>query len=565
MPDLKNELFQGAAGYYLGHEWSVMPVEPGGKKPLVDWKSYQGERCAESDLSAWWDKWPKANVGVITGKISGVTVVDIDTAKGQETIAPYVKDLKTPTAKTQKGGTHLYFQYVPGLTNSVRRLDGVDLRNDGGFVVAPPSRGMWGNYEWVPGLELGIVSLAPMPPALVEAFKNPAKQGEAAQPARVVDASAFDQGKRNDTLFHYALALSRGGHATEAELASMLEPLNKLCRPPLPASDLLTIVRSALRHDAKDDRNWSTEVRDWVEYTGGQDFGLTAIYGDLGAKDTIDKTAVRVAIRRMVESKNIEPCGRRHGWYRKIVNTRSPIDIMAASAQALDIKLPLGLDQMVNLYPGNIIVVAGEQDVGKTAFMIEVARLNQERYEIDYFSSEMGASEFSIRLSLYDNIALSDWKFHPYEQEANFQDVVEPNRISIIDYFEISDEFWRIAGSLAKIHEKLNGTGLAIVALQKGKGKEFGRGADFGMEKPRLYVTMSRAADYRGGVAKIIKAKNWKTDQNPNGMMRPFKILRGHEFLTDYPWMSISDYDAEFGTENGQAKGEGRLYPRRST
>ena len=86
------------------------------------------------------------------------------------------------------------------------------------------------------------------------------------------------------------------------------------------------------------------------------------------------------------------------------------------------------------------------------------------------------------------------------------------------------------------------------------------------MEKPRLYVTMSRAADYRGGVAKIVKAKNWKTVQNPNGMMRPFKILSGHEFLTDYPWMSMSDYDAEFGTENGQAKSEqGRLYQKRSS
>jgi hypothetical protein len=507
MPDLKNELFAGAAGYYLGYEWSVMPVEPGGKKPLVDWKSYQEERCAESDLSAWWDKWPKANVGIITGKISGVTVVDIDTDKGKATIAPYIKDLKTPTAKTQKGGMHLYFQYVPGLTNSVRRLDGIDLRNDGGFVVAPPSRGMWGNYEWVKGLELGIVTPAPMPPALVEAFKNPAKQ-EAQPTQRVVDAAAFDQGKRNDTLFHYALSLARGGHTTEDGLLSMLGPLNKLCQPPLPHGDLLTIVRSALRHDFKKDRSWSTEIKDWVEYTGGKDFSLMAIYGDLGAKDPADRSSIRVVIGRMAEAKYIEPCGRRHGWYRKIVNTRNPIDIMAASTSSLDIRLPLGLDRMVNLYPGNIIVVAGEQDVGKTTFMIETARLNQDRYEIDYFSSEMGGSEFNIRLSLYENMKLSDWKFHPYEQETNFQDVVEPNRISIIDYFEISDEFWRIAGHLGKIHEKLNGTGLAIIALQKGKGKEFGRGADFGMEKPRLYVTMSRAADYRGGVAKIIKAKN---------------------------------------------------------
>lgn len=563
MPDLKNELFAGAAGYYLGYEWSVIPVEAGGKKPLVDWKSYQQERCEEADLSTWWDKWPKANVGVITGKISGVTVVDIDTDKGKQTIAQYISGIKTPTAKTQKGGTHLYFQYVPGLTNSVRRLDGIDLRNDGGFVVAPPSVGMWGTYEWVKGLEPGITPFAPMPPALIEAFKNQPKKEAEAQPARVVDEAAFGHGKRNDTLFHYALALARGGHANEAALVSMLEPLNKLCRPPLPPQDLLTIARSALRHDSKDDKSWATEVKDWVEYTGGKDFGLTAIYGDLGAREPADKSAIRVVIGRLVEAKHIEPCGRRHGWYRKIVNTRNPIDIMAASTKALDIKLPLGLDQLVNLYPGNIVVVAGEQDVGKTTFMIEVARLNQDRFDVDYFSSEMGGSEFNIRLSLYDNMKLEDWKFRPYEQEANFQDVVEPNRISLIDYFEISDEFWRIAGSLGKIHEKLNGTGLAVVALQKGKGKEFGRGADFGMEKPRLYVTMSRAADYRGGVAKIVKAKNWKTDVNPNGMMRPFKILRGHEFITDYPWMSISDYDAEFGTENGQAK-DGRLYPRRS-
>jgi hypothetical protein len=183
--------------------------------------------------------------------------------------------------------------------------------------------------------------------------------------------------------------------------------------------------------------------------------------------------------------------------------------------------------------PGNIAVVAGEPDSGKTAYLLNIVKDNQHAHEIHYFSSEMGAMELRSRLELFPDIDINQWSFHAKERAANFQDVIRPDGFNIIDFLEIHDAFYTIGGMLKSIHDRLK-DGVAVIAIQKGKGVELGRGGSFSVEKPRLYLSLSN--DYPGHSIKIVKCKNWRTSENPNGLERRFKLVNGCQLIELNDW-----------------------------
>jgi archaellum biogenesis ATPase FlaH len=127
---------------YISKGISVIPVGLD-KKPLIEWKEYQTRLATDEELQKWFSG--TANIGIVTGKISGISVVDIDPRHGGS-----AKGLPpTLMAKTQGGGWHLYYHYLPGLPNKANVRPGIDIRSDGGYVIAPPSKGQDGEYEWV--------------------------------------------------------------------------------------------------------------------------------------------------------------------------------------------------------------------------------------------------------------------------------------------------------------------------------------------------------------------------------------------------------------------------------
>ncbi len=133
---------------YLSHGWSVIPLEPQGKKPVVPWKDYQTRHATEQEVTEWFTGTGN-NLGIVTGKISGITVIDCDSRSALELVAN--KGLPTcPMVRTGKG-YHFYYAYEPGVGNFQKRADlpGIDLRGDGGYVVAPFSIHETGKiYEW---------------------------------------------------------------------------------------------------------------------------------------------------------------------------------------------------------------------------------------------------------------------------------------------------------------------------------------------------------------------------------------------------------------------------------
>lgn len=160
---------------YLSHGWPTIPIgldsiSKGWKKPLIKWQPYQTNLPTEQDLHNWWKLWPDARVGIVTGKLSGIIVVDIDPRHGGS-----IDNIDLPPtliSKTGGGGWHYYYkhpknQVIPNASNSPHK--GIDIRGDGGFVVAPPSLHASGEqYEWsLLGLDTELI--APCPDWLAEA------------------------------------------------------------------------------------------------------------------------------------------------------------------------------------------------------------------------------------------------------------------------------------------------------------------------------------------------------------------------------------------------------------
>ena len=148
-----------AAKDYLGRGWSVIPIVPGAKKPLIPWAEFQKRHATDAELDAWWAKYPDANVGIVTGRISGLVVVDIDVDRGGNPETVYKDTPSGMVAQTGSGGYHLFYSYpsdAPSVGNQVRD-DGIDVRGDGGYVVAAPSTHSSGQlYQWK--LQGGLVT-----------------------------------------------------------------------------------------------------------------------------------------------------------------------------------------------------------------------------------------------------------------------------------------------------------------------------------------------------------------------------------------------------------------------
>jgi len=235
--------------------WAILPLEPGKKTPhgaLVP----HGLLDATTDTVAikrWWKLTPDAGIGIRTGAVSGLVVLDIDPRHGGDESLLELEGQhgtlpETVTALTGGGGQHAFFLH-PGPTvlirNSVRLggLAGLDVRADGGYVVAPPSRHPNGRaYAWELSSHPDDIPLAVLPDWLRELVHPTAIPGDRDSKEPIPD------GERNATLTRLAGSMRRRGMSQEAILAALLAENEQRCRPPLPRSEVERIAASVSRY-----------------------------------------------------------------------------------------------------------------------------------------------------------------------------------------------------------------------------------------------------------------------------------------------------------------------------
>ncbi len=246
---------RSALAYASRFNWRVFPLKPNEKTPLVnDWP----KRATIDPLriNEWWAKWPDANIGIACGP-SGLVVIDCDvknpSANGIDAwrellIEQGFKD-DTIIQLTPSGGEHFIFS-VNGckgvIRNSSGRLGpGIDVRAEGGYIVAAPSVTGQGKYQWDAGAHPTSKAIAPIPPKLAAMLLEEMRMPKVHAP----NGNNILAGQRNDVLTSLAGSMRRHG-MTEPEILAAISTVNEgRCQPPLPFVEVQRIASSVSRYE----------------------------------------------------------------------------------------------------------------------------------------------------------------------------------------------------------------------------------------------------------------------------------------------------------------------------
>jgi hypothetical protein len=410
----------------------------------------------------------------------------------------------------------------------------------GQYVLVPPSIYKGKLYEWVKHQGPDDMEVAVLPHDTLSRLldilncsssftSKPSTRDLCKSDAKWVQLwQGAEAGSLHDATIQLAGHLLVRGLSQE-EVIEMLRLWNTRNNPPSDENMLIKRVmgidKREIKKQMEGERGLTEEVKEWVMTTSGN-FLTTDLFRELGLTTRDNKKKAVVYLLRLEKEGIVTKCGMKRGCYRAIEKDAPLIDYLSADiSHVFDIKWPFELEKWVNIYPHNVIVVAGTANAGKTAFMLNTVKLNMNKFPIEYFSSEMGAEELKLRLSKFEDIALRDWRFHPRDRAGNFADAIAPDAVNIVDYLEINKDFYEVGEMIKAIHDRL-GKGIAIVAIQKKTGADYGRGGEFSLEKPRLYISIE------AGNLKILKAKNWADPEvNPNGLTWQFKLVGGAKFL----------------------------------
>lgn len=248
---------------YLAKGLSVIPLKPKDKRPAIYlWKQFQERKPTEGEIHEWFGNGSLNNIGIVCGKVSGLAVVDLDTPEAVR----FAMDHHfpgTPASKTGKG-YHAFFRYRDGLRNFQKRddLPGIDLRADGGYVVAPPSVHESGVvYSWLPGRSLADLPLAPFPEIIL-----------AQTPADKISLEELyegvGKGRRNDSLARLCGWWARNA-LTLSECMEQAITWNQKNSPPLPERELEETVKSifTIHHREKDQAKDSPKIEVGIHLT----------------------------------------------------------------------------------------------------------------------------------------------------------------------------------------------------------------------------------------------------------------------------------------------------------
>lgn len=367
---------------YLQRGWKVIPLywirdgrctcnracESPGKHPIPK-LAPNGSRSATGNPQTakdWWKMFPEANVGIATGEESGLVVLDVDPRHGgsdsiQDLIERHGNFTHTLSSQTGSGGYHYYFRH-PGylVRNSVGALgQGIDVRGEGGYVVAPPSSHAEGSYGWV----YDDIDISAMP-GWISAKDNTKSSAPTKIPGMI------PKGVQHDTLVSIAGTARRRG-CTENEIYALVSEVNKRCEEPGPDSNMRKIASSMMQYSPEEIIGVIEEVK--TDLSGQPAF---VSIGD----------AVREALERADKLRGTN----------KLPGLEMGFDMLD--------------DMLLGAQPSELIVLAARPSMGKTAMAVQLART---------LAPQSPGAIFSIEMA---RLAIAN-RFLSAESEVDSQDI----------------------------------------------------------------------------------------------------------------------------------------------
>lgn len=230
-----------AALSYARAGFKVFPLQPDTKSKHV-LKSWIEEASSDEQIiRRWWNYNPNYNIGIKTG--NGLCVIDIDCKNGKDGVKSLetIKHIfpETKIVKTCNGGYHLYYKADRKIKNRVNILDGVDIRGDGGYVIASPS--IVNNRPYVDVNHLPIANINYDMYKFLNQKENSPKENRN-------ESGDIQQGSRNNDLFKIASTMQANGLSDETITKKILKINSRNCNPPLDQEEVHQIIQSALKY-----------------------------------------------------------------------------------------------------------------------------------------------------------------------------------------------------------------------------------------------------------------------------------------------------------------------------
>ena len=234
--------------YYIQEGKKIFPCRGDGKSPLIT--GWQNKATSNQEvIHTWWREYPNANIGLLTGKKANLVVVDVDVkkgARGMESLKQLQDEcgkLDTRMVHTPSGGLHYYFSYPQGvdtLKNRANLMPGIDIRADGGLVIAPGSSIDGNDYEF----EDEAKEIAELPQKLLEILTSDSHTNKEYEVVASDVTNGVGQGNRNNSIFRLASKL-RGDDIPRDIAASQIVLAAQNCTPPLSKAEALRCFESA--------------------------------------------------------------------------------------------------------------------------------------------------------------------------------------------------------------------------------------------------------------------------------------------------------------------------------
>lgn len=230
---------------------AVFPLVEGAKNPATA-KGFKNASTDEKTVRAWWARNPNYNIGIACGDGTMVIDLDVDESKGEDGTATlrrwedeHGKLPETATAVTGRGGLHMLYRVGGEVRCSANPKLGVDVRGDGGYIVAPPSIHPNGTqYAWERDPREHEIAEADGGVMAFVGFVQGGRGGEGGKALSI--PGEIESGGRNNTLFKMACSLQSKGLGNSAILAAVMAENAEKCNPPLSSNEVRRLVESAL-------------------------------------------------------------------------------------------------------------------------------------------------------------------------------------------------------------------------------------------------------------------------------------------------------------------------------
>ena len=241
---------------YLKNEYSLIPVN-GEKKPYIYWKFYQFKKANIKDVFDWYNKFSDVNIGIVTGEISKLAVIDVDDLNLLPELEELLPEIKETTRVRTRRGYHYYFSLNGDYVESTNSLFGkkLELKSNGNYVVAPPS--VIKDHQYV--YEIPLSKILPIPKILIKkerepvsnveyrkqkTFKIPKYHGQKVDCIGQILSRDLQEGERNNSLFILYNLLLQNKNTEEYSRKLVIEKNGSLSKP-LTELELKKVYRKA--------------------------------------------------------------------------------------------------------------------------------------------------------------------------------------------------------------------------------------------------------------------------------------------------------------------------------